>query len=100
MIWIRVFVPLIVGLMGIYYGMLILQCFASWFKMTNREITFGRCLIPFYYWIAPTEERKKNRTSDYADEDEDDIELREEKINKHLKKQKINEKLNEEKEDK
>lgn len=68
MIWIRVFVPLIVGLMGIYYGMVILQCFTSWFKMTNREITFGRCLIPFYYWIAPVEEKKRESFSDYADE--------------------------------
>jgi hypothetical protein len=73
MIWIRVFVPLIVGLMGIYYGMLILQCLTSWFKMTNREITFGRCLIPFYYWIAPTEEKKKETFSDYADEYEEQI---------------------------
>lgn len=73
MIWIRVFVPLIVGLMGIYYGMLVLQCLTSWFKMTNREITFGRCLIPFYYWIAPTEEKKKETFSDYADEYEEQI---------------------------
>lgn len=73
MIWIRVFVPLIVGLMGIYYGMLILQCLTSWFKMTNREITFVRCLIPFYYWIAPTEEKKKETFSDYADEYEEQI---------------------------
>lgn len=73
MIWIRLFIPLIVCLIGIYYGMLILQCLTSWFKMTNREITFGRCLIPFYYWIAPTEEKKKETFSDYADEYEEQI---------------------------
>lgn len=85
MIWIRLFVVLFVGLMGIYYGMLILQCLTSWFKMTNREITFVRCLIPFYYWIAPVEERKNKKYSDYADEEDDDIDIREAKIKSDLK---------------
>ena len=88
MVWIRLFVPLFVGLMGIYYGMVLLQCFTSWFKMTNREIRFGRCLIPFYYWIAPTEEKKKH--SVYEDEDDDDFQAREEKITNQLNKSKEN----------
>lgn len=73
MVWIRIFIVLLVGLMGIYYGMLILQCLTSWFKMTNRNITFGRCLIPFYYWIAPVDEKHKETLSDYSDEYEDQM---------------------------
>ena len=87
MIWIRIFIILFVGLMGIYYGMLILQCLTSWFKMTNREITFVRCLIPFYYWIAPINEHNRAK-SDYEDENEDDDEsiAREKEINKNINK--------------
>ena len=87
MIWIRLFVLLLVGLMGVYYGMLILQCFASWFKMTNREITFVRCLVPFYYWIAPVNEKKRKLTSDYEDEEEDEINAREKEINDNINKE-------------
>lgn len=86
MIWIRIFIILFVGLMGIYYGMLVLQCLTSWFKMTNRNITFGRCLIPFYYWIAPVDEHKRAK-SDYEDEDEDESIAREKEINKNLNKE-------------
>ena len=86
MIWIRLFIILFFGLMGIYYGMLVLQCVTSWFVMTNREIRFGRCLVPFYYWIASTEEPKSKRTSDYADEDEDEIIEREKQINESISK--------------
>lgn len=85
MIWIRIFIILVVGLMGIYYGMLILQCLTSWFKMTNREITFIRCLIPFYYWIAPVNEHNRSK-SDYEDEDDDESIAREEEINKNINK--------------
>ena len=73
MIWIRIFLTVVLFLMAIYYAMLILQCFTSWFRMTNREITFGRCVIPFYYWIAPTEEKNKESLSDYSDEYEEQI---------------------------
>ena len=30
-------------------------------------------ITPFYYWIAPTDEKKKETLSDYADEYEDQI---------------------------
>lgn len=93
MIWIRLFIPLLVGLMVIYYVMVALQCFTD-FKMTNRKITMGRCLVPFYYWIAPVNEKKKKNSSDYADEDEDEREAREEKINSDLKTNKTEEKEN------
>lgn len=87
MIWIRIFITVILFLMAIYYAMLILQCLTSWFRMTNRDITFGRCILPFYYWIAPVEERKKKRTSDYADEEDEEITAREKEINDNLNKE-------------
>lgn len=87
MIWIRIFITVILFLMAIYYAMLILQCLTSWFRMTNRDITFGRCIIPFYYWIAPVEERKKKRTSDYDDEEDEEIAAREKEINDNLNKE-------------
>ena len=74
MIWIRLLIVLIIPLLAVYYGMLILQCFSEKFAFTRRKIKFGRCLIPFYYWIAPVDERKTKKFSDYADEDEDENE--------------------------
>lgn len=93
MIWIRLFIPLLVGLMVIYYVMVALQCFTN-FKMSNRKITMGRCLVPFYYWIAPVNEKKRRNYSDYADEDEDESLAREEKIKNELHKNKTEEKEN------
>lgn len=93
MIWIRLFIPLLVGLMVIYYVMVALQCFTN-FKMTNRKITMVRCLVPFYYWIAPVNEKKRRNSSDYADEDEDESLAREEKIKNELHKNKTEEKEN------
>jgi proteasome lid subunit RPN8/RPN11 len=52
--------------------MVLLQCFTSWFRFTNRDITFGRCLVPFYYWIASTEEKPKDKFSSY-DLNEDEL---------------------------
>jgi hypothetical protein len=73
--------------------MVALQCFTN-FKMTNRKITMGRCLVPFYYWIAPVNEKKRRNSSDYADEDEDESLAREEKIKNELHKNKTEEKEN------
>lgn len=72
MIWIRIFIPIFCALLGIYYGMVLLQCFTPWFRFTNRDITFGRCLVPFYYWIASTEEKPKDKFSSY-DFNEDEL---------------------------
>lgn len=30
-------------------------------RFTNRKVTVGRMLIPFYYWFAPENEKKKNK---------------------------------------
>lgn len=82
MIWIRIFLTVIIFLMAIYYGMVILQCFTSWFRMTNRKITFARCLVPFYYWVASVEEKDKETLSDYSDEYEEQIKKQENESNK------------------
>jgi hypothetical protein len=62
MIWIRLIVMALGFLLGIYYWMLIAHIWGP-ISFTNRNITFGRCLIPFYYWIASTDEPKKKRKS-------------------------------------
>lgn len=58
MIWIRLISIAFAILYAIYYVMLISQLFGA-FKFTNRKFTFGRCLVPFYYWIAPQDEKRK-----------------------------------------
>ena len=52
MIWIRLIITILVLTALVYYAMLILHCFGL-IKFTGRRITFGRCIVPFYYWIAP-----------------------------------------------
>ena len=78
MIWIRIFVMLFATMLAIYYAMLILQCFTPWFRFTNRDITFGRCLVPFYYWIASTDEKVEEKDDEDEEIDEEDEELNEE----------------------
>lgn len=58
MIWIRLVTSLISILLFGYYAMLVMQLF-DMFKFTDRKFTFVRCIIPFYYWIAPYKEKKK-----------------------------------------
>ena len=58
MIWIRIITLAFALLYGIYYFMLISQLNGN-IKFTNRKFTFGRCLVPFYYWIAPQNEKRK-----------------------------------------
>jgi len=54
----RLLVLAIVFLYFMYYLTLMVQ-FLHIISITNRKITFARCLIPFYYWIAPMNEREK-----------------------------------------
>lgn len=60
MIWIRIITLAFALLYGIYYLMLVGQMFDA-FKFTNRKFTFIRCIIPFYYWIAPQNEKKTKK---------------------------------------
>ena len=60
MIWIRL-ISMAFGLLyAIYYIMLVAQLLGA-FKFTNRNFSFIRCLIPFYYWIAPQDEVTKEK---------------------------------------
>lgn len=58
----RLFVICIVILAYLYYVSMILQTlFPDVFRFTEREITFIKAAIPFYYWIA---NKKKKTNSD------------------------------------
>ena len=49
----RIFVFCIVILAFLYYASIIMQSlFPNVFKITNKEITFIKAAIPFYYWIC------------------------------------------------
>ena len=51
MIWIRVLMFVLITLLVIYYGCVIGHLL-GWTVLTNKRITFVRCLIPFYYWVT------------------------------------------------
>ena len=60
MIWFRLLTLLVIYIAIAYYAMVLLHCLGM-IKFTNRKITFGRLIIPFYYWIAPTNEKPSNK---------------------------------------
>ena len=51
MIWIVIFRMVIAITLLLYYTHLIVHLLGIC-EMTYRRITFLRCAIPFYYWIA------------------------------------------------
>lgn len=51
MIWIRFVLFALIILLVAYWGNLIFHILGKT-VMTHRKITFVKCLIPFYYWIA------------------------------------------------
>lgn len=51
MIWIRFVLFALIVLLIAYWGNLIFHILGKT-VMTHRRITFVKCLIPFYYWIA------------------------------------------------
>ena len=60
MIWIRLIIIIIALLAAIYYSILILHCFGV-VKITNRKLSFGRMIVPFYYWIVSFNENTINK---------------------------------------
>ncbi len=57
----KLFIICIVILALIYYASIILQSlFPKVIKITDREITFIKAAIPFYYWIASDNKQKQN----------------------------------------
>ena len=62
MIWIRFTTFIFSILLGIYYIMLIGHLMDK-IKFTRRKLTFIRCVIPFYYWIASVDEPKQKKNN-------------------------------------
>ena len=56
----RLLIMLAVILYVIYYVTVICQFLLGIIQFTNRKMRFYRVLIPFYFWIAPTNEKIKN----------------------------------------
>ena len=51
MAYFRFITTIAVLLMFLYYAMIVGQLFGFW-KITNKEISFVKLCIPFYYWIV------------------------------------------------
>ena len=60
MIYLRILIVAFNILLFVYYAMLIGQAMGM-LKFTKREITFRRGIVPFYYWIAPNDEKTKKK---------------------------------------
>ena len=56
----RLLVMLAVILYVVYYVTVVFQFLFGIAQFTNRKMRFYRALIPFYFWIAPTNEKIKN----------------------------------------
>lgn len=56
----RLLVILTIVLYVTYYISVIYQFLFGIVRFTNRKMKFYRALIPFYFWIAPTNEKIKN----------------------------------------
>lgn len=56
----RLLVILTIVLYITYYVSVIYQFLFGIIHFTNRKMKFYRALIPFYFWIAPTNEKIKN----------------------------------------
>ena len=56
----RLLIMLAVILYVIYYVTVVCQFLLGIIQFTNRKMRFYRVLIPFYFWIAPTNEKIKN----------------------------------------
>lgn len=51
MVWIVIIRFVLIALLAIYYGSVLAHVIGAYY-LTNRRITFLRCITPFYYWIA------------------------------------------------
>ena len=56
----RLLVILTIVLYVTYYISVIYQFLFGIVQFTNRKMKFYRALIPFYFWIAPANEKIKN----------------------------------------
>lgn len=58
----RFLIAILIVLYFVYFILLLLHL-AGLITMTNRKVRLWRIIIPFYYWIAPVNERKKKTTN-------------------------------------
>ncbi len=64
----KLFITCIIILALVYYLSIIMQSlFPKEFKITDREITFIKAAIPFYYWIASDKKRKQDNNQNRQD---------------------------------
>ena len=45
----------------VYYSMVLGQFLFNIIFFTNRKLTFFRTIVPFYFWIANTNEKPKRK---------------------------------------
>ena len=45
----------------VYYSMVLGQFLFNIISFTNRKLTFFRAIVPFYFWIANTNEKPKRK---------------------------------------
>lgn len=62
MIYARIILGAFILLASIYYAMVLGQLFGVC-KITQRQITFTKLCIPFYYWIVSQKVNKPNKQS-------------------------------------
>ena len=55
------FLVLLVALLYIVYYMTVILHYLGIVSLTCRRMTFIRNLVPFYYWIAPRNEKPKRK---------------------------------------
>lgn len=60
MIYARIILGAAILLAAIYNAMVIGQLFGAW-KITQRQITFTKLCIPFYYWIVSQKANKPTK---------------------------------------
>lgn len=58
MVYSRLVMAVLTVLLMTYYVMIVLHLFKV-IKITNRDVVFGKALIPFYYWIVSQNKEKK-----------------------------------------
>ena len=56
----KLLIFLIIILYLVYYATVVMQFLFGVIHFTNRKLSLFRALVPFYFWIAPTNEKIKN----------------------------------------
>lgn len=60
MIYARIILGALTLLIAVYYAMVVGQLFGAW-KITQRQFTFTKLCVPFYYWIVSQKVNKPTK---------------------------------------